>query len=121
MSAKTQPLDPGALSIRMQVLVPTTTSDGMGGGTRSMVAERKVWARFEPKAPAQHETDPTDDRYARGTVTVRLSQAPATGAHLQWTQFGTERTVIVEAVEPGTANYPFDRCAVRETLREDSP
>lgn len=113
--------DPGALDRRMTVLERSVQPDGMGGSLAVHLATGAVWGRFEPEAPGQRTTDPFDDRYARGTVFTRLGRAPAPGARLRWSGQGTERTVEIVAVEPGSAAFPFDRCLVRELDREPQP
>lgn len=118
MSPVASSVDPGALDVRMEVLSATRTDDGMAGGTVSYAAVRSVWARFEDTAPAIRTRAPVHDAGARGLVTVRLGLAPAIGDRLRFELSGVERTLAVDAVEPGGRSYPFDRIDVREIDRK---
>lgn len=106
--------DPGALSLRIEVLEPVTTDDAMGGGSVNFMARHKLWAAFEPDGPAQRSTDPVSNALSTGQLTVRLGQAPSIGWRVSWVQGGVTRAMEIEAAEPGRADYPFDVCRVRE-------
>lgn len=106
--------DPGALSVRIEVLEPVITPDAMGGGSTVFTARHKLWAAFEPDAPAQRSSEPVANTLATGRLTVRLGNAPAIGWRIGWAQAGSARVAEIMAVEPGRADYPFDVCRVRE-------
>ena len=106
--------DPGSLAIRMRVLEPVSAADGMGGGARSLVHRRSLWAAFEPATPAQRSASPIDNPLALGTVRTALGLAPPPGWHLAWETRGQLRTVEVMACKRGTRSFPFDLCDVRE-------
>ena len=106
--------DPGSLDIRMRVLEPVSAADGMGGGERSFVQRRSLWAAFEPAAPAQRSASPLNNPLAVGRVRVALGLAPPPGWHFAWETHGQTRTVEVLACERGTRSFPFDLCDARE-------
>ena len=110
----TGPIDPGALNLRMAVLEPVTSDDGMGGGVETLVERRQVWARFESDAPTASSSQSLHDTLGAGTITMRAGMAPDAGWLLRWTIGGIGRTVEVEAVEPG---HTYDRCRVKEVAR----
>ncbi len=112
--ARNPALDAGALSLRMQVLEPVATNDGMGGETITFTQRRSVWAAFEPETPAQHQSLPVVDALARGTVSTRIGLAPPPGWRLSWSSLGSERTVEVMALERGNQTSPFDMAVVAE-------
>ena len=114
MSAAKNTLDPGALTLRMQVLEPVATDDEMGGGMRAFALRRSMWAAFDEDSPALQSADPVRDPLATGTVRTRIAMAPPVGWRLAWTVLGGTRTVEVLALQRGTPADPFDLCAVRE-------
>lgn len=105
--------DPGSLSLRVELLEPVITPDAMGG-TPVFTARHKLWAAFEPDAPAQRSNEPARNALATGHLTVRLGNAPSIGWRVGWAQAGVARIAEIEAVEPGRADNPFDVCRVRE-------
>lgn len=112
--SKAKALDPGALSVRMQVYEPASTEDGLGGSTVSWTFRRSVWAAFEADSPSRRSTDPVANSLGRGKVFMRIGLCPPVGWRLRWSdQFG-EHTVEVSAVERGTQRYPFDSCSIEE-------
>lgn len=106
--------DPGALSLRVEVLEPVIADDAMGGGTATFTVRHKLWAAFEPDGPSQRSADPVNNSLATGRLMVRLGNAPSIGWRIAWVQAGLARTMEIEAVEPGRGDFPFDVCAVRE-------
>ncbi|MEM6711472.1 MAG: hypothetical protein AAF590_04250 [Pseudomonadota bacterium] len=110
------PLDPGSLSIRMQVLEPVASDDGMGGGAVSYAVRRSLWAAFEPDAPAQSAGVPIRDASARGRVRTNLGIAPPPGWRLSWQSISGTGTFEVLAREIGTRTFPYDLCDVREVV-----
>ncbi|MEM1284860.1 MAG: head-tail adaptor protein [Pseudomonadota bacterium] len=110
----TGPIDPGVFNLRMAVLEPVTTDDGMGGGVQTLVEQRQVWAQFVPDAPTASSSQSLRDTLGAGTITMRAAMAPDAGWLLRWTSGGISRTVEVEAVEPGQT---YDRCRVKEVAR----
>ncbi len=109
--------DPGARDIRMRVLEPVSTPDGMAGKTTIFTYRRSVWAQFSPDAPTAHTHSPITDARAAGTVRMAIGLAPPTGWRLDWTVLGGQRTLEVQAVQRGTSADPFDLCSVREVTR----